>query len=364
MDLSDIETPSLVVDLDRVEANVAEMADLARRADVRLRPHTKTHKMTDIARLQVEAGATGITCAKLGEAEVMAAAGFRDILVAFPLHGPRKLERLRKLRESARVLVSVDSLQVARGLGEVGVASGDPLEVYVEVDTGLHRLGRAPGAPSVELVTRIAEVRGIEIVGLMSHAGHAYGASSPQEMDAIVSRELADLVETQRQSARAGIIVPEISVGSTPTVRAELSRPGVTEVRPGTYVFNDTTMIRLGVATQATCAAYVVATVVSRPSVNRFVVDAGTKCLAADGIGRAGWVQVMGRDDLAMEFLNEEHGVGIIRDDSDTGLAIGDRIRIIPSHVCPVINLFDRATAIRADEVVGELLIPGRGKVQ
>jgi D-serine deaminase-like pyridoxal phosphate-dependent protein len=364
VDLTGIETPSLVIDLDRVETNVNEMAQLARQAGVRLRPHTKTHKMPDIARLQVEAGAAGLTCAKLGEAEVMVNAGFDDILVAFPLYGERKLERLRSLREHARVVVGIDSVEVARGLGALGTSSRDPVEVYVEVDTGLHRLGRAPGAPSVELATQIADVHGVEVIGLLTHAGHAYHASSPEEMDAIVNLELAQLVETRALLVRAGVRAHEISVGSTPSVRAELSRQGVTEVRPGTYVFNDTTMISMGVATQATCAAYVVATVISRPSANRFVVDAGTKCLAADGVGRPGWVQVMGRDDLVMEFMNEEHGVGVIRADSDIGLAVGDRIRLIPYHVCPVINLFDRATAIRHDEVVGELDVAARGKIQ
>jgi D-serine deaminase-like pyridoxal phosphate-dependent protein len=198
----DLDTPSLVIDLDVVEHNVAEMAQRTGHAGVRLRPHTKTHKMPEIARLQVDAGASGITCAKVGEAEVMVAAGFDDILIAYPIYGPEKLVRLQALREKARILVSLDSLEVAMGLGQLGVASGEPVEVFVEVDTGQHRMGRAPGQPTVELISQLAEVSGIKIVGLLTHAGHAYAATSLEDRDAVVEREIADLVATKQQCAR------------------------------------------------------------------------------------------------------------------------------------------------------------------
>ncbi|MHB1088795.1 MAG: alanine racemase [Acidimicrobiales bacterium] len=360
----DLDTPALVIDLDRVESNISSMAALARTAGVRLRPHTKTHKMPDIARLQLDAGASGITCAKLGEAEVMVDAGFDDILIAFPIYGASKLARLQALRNEARIQVALDSLEVARGLGALGVASGEPVEVLVEVDTGLHRMGLAPGAATVDLVTRLVEVEGIEVVGLLTHAGHAYGVQGSDQRAQLVQREMDDLLSTQRSLDALGINVREISVGSTPTVGEELRRGGVTEVRPGTYVFNDTTMIRHGVATQSTCAAHVLATVVSRPSPDRFVVDAGTKCLTSDGTGQPGWVQFAGRDDLAMEFMNEEHGVGYFDPAMGHSLSIGDKVLMIPSHVCPVINLFDHAIATRGERVVGQLDVAGRGRVR
>jgi D-serine deaminase-like pyridoxal phosphate-dependent protein len=360
----DLDTPVLVIDLDRVECNIAEMAERSRAAGVRLRPHTKTHKMPEIARLQVDAGASGITCAKVGEAEVMVAAGFDDILIAYPVYGAQKLARLQALREKARILVSLDSTEVARGLGELGVASGSPIEVYVEVDTGHHRMGRAPGVPTLELVTQLAEIPGITLFGFLTHAGHAYGATSLAERDLVVDREITDLLTTQQLCAEAGVEIREISVGSTPSGRSEMSRHGVTEVRPGTYVFNDTSMINLGVATQETCAAHILATVVSRPSAERFVIDAGTKCFTSDGVGRPGWIQVVGRDDLTMEFITEEHGVGSIDLSSGTKLSIGDKLELIPSHVCPVINLFDVAYAARDGEIVEELVVAGRGRVR
>ena len=178
--LDELDTPALVIDLDALEANLAGMAAVAARAGVRLRPHTKTHKSPEIARMQVAAGAGGITCAKLGEAEVMAAAGLDDLLIAYPLVGEAKLRRLGGLLERARVRVSLDSVEVAEGLGRLGCDLGRDVEVLVEVDTGLHRLGRPPGRPTAELVGQVARVPGVEVVGLLTHAGHSYRARSPR----------------------------------------------------------------------------------------------------------------------------------------------------------------------------------------
>ncbi|MFF5205731.1 alanine racemase [Streptosporangium sp. NPDC000396] len=337
------DTPALVVDLDIVEANIAEMAAVAERHAVRLRPHAKAHKMPDLARLQLDAGAAGITCAKLGEAEVMADAGFDDILLAYPVVGPLKLDRLRALRERARVRVSLDSVEVAEGLSALG-----GIEVLVEVDTGLGRLGRPPGEPTARLVRDIARIPGIEVVGLLTHAGHSYRAADPR---AAAVHEVSSLVETAGLCRDLGL--REISVGSTPTARHAAAVPGVTEIRPGAYVFNDGMTIRAGAATEDTVAARVVTTVVARPAPDRFVVDAGSKTLGA-GEGTA----VAGRPDLTLAFLSDEHGVWY-----GEGPQIGDRLELIPFHICPVVNLFDVAAGTRGGEVVQELPIAARGRV-
>ena len=364
MNLFDLDTPALVVDLDRVEANIAEMATRARAAGVRLRPHTKTHKMIEIAQWQVDAGAEGITCAKLGEAEVWVAAGFTDILIAYPILGAAKLARLQALRERARIIVSLDSVEVARGLGELGVTSGQPVEIYVEVDTGHHRMGRPPGQPTIDLVSELATIEGITLLGLLSHAGHAYAARDLNDRDVVIDAEVDDLRATQAACAALGIDLPEISVGSTPTGRAEMTRAGVTEVRPGTYVFNDTAMMHLNVATPDTCAAHILATVVARPTAERFVIDAGTKCFTSDGTGRQGWIHVVGRPDLTMQFTTEEHGVGTIDLAQGGSLAIGDKLLLIPPHICPVVNLFDSAYGYRNGVVTQELRVASRGMVR
>ncbi|MGZ4152148.1 MAG: alanine racemase [Actinomycetota bacterium] len=362
---ADLDTPSLLVDLDVLERNIEEMAGVARDAGVRLRPHTKTHKCPEIAAMQVAAGAAGITVAKLGEAEVMADGGLDDLLVAYPIVGSAKLDRLRALLGRIDVRVSLDSVEVAEGVGRVGTAIGRPVPVLVEVDVGLHRLGRPPGDATADLVAGIARVPGVEVVGLLTHAGNAYRARDAAELRAMAEREALDLLETAERCAAAGVEIRDVSIGSTPTARIGATVPGVTEIRPGTYVFNDVTMMRLGVATERDCALSVLATVVARPVSDRFVIDAGSKALTSDGSTDGpfpGRGIAKDRPELRLDFLSEEHGVGQLPEDAS--LSIGDRLRIIPLHACGCTNMFDVAYGIRGGEVERELQILGRGKVR
>jgi D-serine deaminase-like pyridoxal phosphate-dependent protein len=363
MNLDELDTPSLVVDLDALERNIGEMAAVASAAGVLLRPHTKTHKSPEIARMQVEAGAAGITVAKLGEAEVMADAGLEDLLIAFPLVGERKLTRLRELLERADVRVSLDAVEVAEGVGRVGKDVGRDVPVLVEVDTGLHRMGLAAGDPSARLTLDIASVPGVDVVGLLTHAGHAYRASDPDELRTIATREVLDLTDTAERCEREGLPIREISVGSTPTARIAATVPGVTEIRPGTYVFNDVQQLRLGTASQETCAARVLATVVARPTAERFLIDGGRVLSdGGDGPPFPGRGVVAGRPDLVLDFMSEEHGVGHLVGDAE--LRIGERIQVIPLHVCSMVNLFDVAFGIRNGGVERQIAIAARGKVQ
>jgi D-serine deaminase-like pyridoxal phosphate-dependent protein len=358
--IDEVDTPALVIDLDRMERNIAAMATTASAAGVRLRPHAKTHKSPEIARMQLDAGASGITVAKLGEAEVMADAGLDDLLVAYPIVGTAKLERLRALRERARVRLSIDSVEVGRGLASVA-SPARPVEVLIEVDTGHHRMGRPPGGPTAELASDVARIPGVEIAGLIAHGGHAYGAA-PGELQRLSHREAADLAATAEACERAGVEIREISVGATPTA-AWVAGPS-TESRPGTYVFGDVQQMRLGVATEADCAATVLTTVVARPWEDRFVIDAGSKSLTSDGgdgppfPGRG---VIAGRPDLRLDFLTEEHGVGHV-EPGGGDLRIGDRLRVIPLHVCPCVNLFDAAAGVRGDRVERDVAIAARGR--
>jgi len=365
MPVEDLDTPSLLVDLDVLERNVEAMAAVARDAGVGLRPHTKTHKSPEIARMQVDAGASGITVAKLGEAEVMIDAGLDDVYVAYPIVGAPKLERLGALLERAQVRVSLDSVEVAEGLGRVGKDVGRDVPVLIDVDTGLHRMGREPGEPSARLALDVAAVSGVEVIGLSTHAGHAYRATDPVELRRIGEREAIGVVETAERCAHEGLPIGVVSVGSTPTARIAAGVDGVTEIRPGTYVFNDVQQMRLGVATEAACAARILTTVVARPTAERFLIDAGTKSFSGDGgdgppLPGRGFVAA--RPDLIIDFMNEEHGVGHLV--GDTELRIGDRLEVIPLHVCSAVNLFDSAFAIRAGEVDREIAITARGMVR
>jgi D-serine deaminase-like pyridoxal phosphate-dependent protein len=360
----ELDTPSLLFDLEALERNLREMASVANAAGVKLRPHTKTHKAPDVARMQMDAGAAGITVAKVGEAEVMANAGLEDILVAYPILGDSKLRRLERLMERARVRVALDSVEVADGVGRLGVRRGAAVEVLVEVDTGQHRLGRPPGAPTAELAIEIARVAGVDVLGLITHGGHAYASTSRTSLRDAARREGTDVVRTAELCEHAGLPIREVSVGSTPTARDVAGVAGVTEIRPGTYALNDLRMIRLGVADESTCAASVLATTVSRPPAERFVVDAGSKSLTSDG-GDApapgGWGLIRRHPELRLDFLTEEHAVGT----APTAVpAIGDRVEIIPVHACGCVNMFDVAYGVRSGVVERRFDIAARGMVQ
>jgi D-serine deaminase-like pyridoxal phosphate-dependent protein len=361
----ELDTPALLFDLDVVEINAAEMAKVASDAGVRLRPHTKTHKSPEIAEIQRACGASGITVAKLGEAEVMVDAGFDDVLIAYPIWGEAKLARLRRLLERASIQISLDSTEVAEGIGRVGLALSRNVPIFVEVDTGLHRLGRPPGPPTVALVRALSEVPGIDVVGLLTHAGHAYSCQDEEALRATGEREGRDLVLTADMCSRAGVRIHELSAGSTPTAKVVARVDGVTEIRPGTYIFNDVQQMRLGVATEAECAARVLVTVVARPSAERFVIDAGTKTLTADGDDAdlfPGRGVIVGRPDLRLDVLTEEHGIGHIEGVGD--VRIGDRLEIVPLHACGCVNMFDVAYGVRSAHVAREITVAGRGKMR
>ena len=364
--LDDLDTPALLFDLDVIERNIADMAVVAHGAGVRLRPHTKTHKSPLLAAMQVDAGAHGITVAKLGEAEVMVGAGLDDVLIAYPLVGEQKLRRLRGLIEHASISVSLDAVEVAQGIGTVGIDAGVQIPVLVEVDTGHHRMGRPPGEHSVALVREIAKVPGIQVVGLLTHAGHAYEAANPSQLRQLARLEALDLIRTAERCRDEGIDLREVSIGSTPTARIGAQIDGVTEIRPGTYIFNDVQQMRLGVAPESACGARILTTVVARPTAQRFLIDAGSKSFSSDGGSGppfAGRGVVVGRPDLVIDVTTEEHGVGHLASDP-APLSIGERLEVIPLHVCSAVNLFDVAYGIRNGNVERTIPIAARGRSQ
>ena len=355
--LTKVETPAVVLDLDQIERNVHEMFAAADAHGVRLRPHIKSHKIPELMRLQLDGGAIGATCATLREVEVMVDAGCPSVTLAFPLLSADRIARLAALRDRAEIRVTLDSVEAATQLGLA--AGAQPFDVLLEIDTGQGRLGRPPGAPSVELGLAIAAVPGVRLMGVSSHAGHAYAATDAEDLERIAAAEADDLVRTAEGLRRQGVDVQEISVGSTPSARAGFGL-GMTESRPGTYLMNDANMVRLGVATHETCAAFVLATVISRPAPDRVVVDAGSKMLSSDGFGREDWVHVLHRPDLHPAFLSEEHGV-FRADDPANAPAIGDRVLVVPHHVCTMMNLADEVHLARQTGVVETVPVPARG---
>jgi len=370
VEASELDTPLVVVHRDRLQQNIAEMAAYAAAQGVRMRPHLKTHKTIEIAALQREHGAIGLTCAKLGEAEVFLARGFTDILIAYPLVGSAKWKRLFELIDAypqAVISTLLDDAGLAATLSEQAADRGIRLPVWVKIDSGLKRCGVLPGAQAVDLVQRVTGLPGLDFQGLLTHAGHAYAADGYEQVQEIGEREARCLLETAERLQEAGIAVPGISVGSTPTVRISGAVAGVTEIRPGNYVFYDATQIRLGVTTAERCALRVFTRVVSRTEAGRLVIDAGAKTLALDKGAHgsdtvAGYGLIVGHPQAVIERLSEEHGV--VRVAADSTIAVGDLLEIIPNHACPVANLTDELHVLDGTGRLAVWPVVARGKTR
>ena len=348
-------TPVAVLDDDVVERNLVRMAMLGADHGVKLRPHAKTHKSGEMARRQIAHGAVGVTCATMTEAEVFAAAEIDDLLIAHPPVGRPKLDRLAAIAERIkRLAVSLDSVEVARSLPS-------NVDVLWEVDSGQHRIGTLPGEPTVSAVRELAKAIGQQrFRGLITHAGHSYAAANLAERQRAADQETDGLLSTAELVRREGIEIRELSVGSTPTAGLAL-RKGVTEIRPGTYIYGDANQVTLGSQQLEDCALAVVATVVSTPAPDRAVVDAGSKALSADlrVHGLNGYGLVLGRDDLTVERLSEEHAV--LTAPAGTRVTIGDRIAIVPSHACTVVNLHPAILLTSANKPASWLATDARG---
>jgi D-serine deaminase-like pyridoxal phosphate-dependent protein len=364
----ELDTPLITVDLDLLERNIAEMAALATSHGVALRPHAKTHKSPHVARLQLEAGAIGLTCAKLGEAEVLVElAGVTDILIAYPIVGDIKMRRLLELLERAHVIVAVDTHQAAAALSQAISVSDRILDVYVEVNTGQDRAGARAGQEAVDLAVTTSRLPGLRLAGVMTHEGHA-GFSSPDEIATIAQDAGRALVDTAERIRAQGIEVAHVSVGSTPASWFTPRVPGITEMRPGTYVFHDNNAFRHGRIGPDRCAARVVSTVVSRPAGqptgHRAVIDAGSKALALDpSPSHPGHGYIVGHPSATIARLSEEHGVVLLSPD-ELGFDVGDRVEIIPNHICPAVNLTDELVIVRDGHVIDRWPVAARGKVR
>ena len=354
-----------MVDGAKMERNLLKMADVASGNGVALRPHVKTHKIPDIAREQLEAGAAGITVAKLSEAEVMADSGIEDIFIAYPLVTEAKIRQAVRLGERVRLVVGVDSLEGARRLS--AVAEGHTVEVRLEVDTGLRRTGVLHDE-AVGLAAEIEGMGNLDLTGIYTYRGAVLGGSKTLELEKAGLEEGQIMVSLADQMREPGIRVDDVSVGSTPTAEYVAKVDGVTEIRPGTYVFYDRMQARLGACSLDECAAVVVCTVVSRPARDLAIIDGGSKTFATDvapgaePLNLEGYGHVVGYPDAVLERLTEEHGMLSVNEGCN--LEVGDTLQIIPNHICSTVNLHDEVYLLREDGVVEETRVAARGKVR
>ncbi len=362
--LSPLDTPALIVDEPTMQRNIAGMASFAASANVTLRPHIKTHKTPQITLLQMAAGAVGITCAKLGEAEVMVEqAEVGDILIAYPVVGAAKISRLLTLMERARMIVALDNRAVGEAIGHALARQDRTIDVYVEVNTGGDRAGALVGDEAVALALDLARISGLRVVGIMTHEGHANSA----EPDALRQTALTAghaMVETADRLRAHGLDIQTVSVGSTPASLYTPTVAGVTEMRLGTYVFNDNSEFRHGRVSPADCALRILATVVSRPTADRALIDSGSKTLAMDpSRSHPGHGYIVGHSEAVITKLSEEHGFVHVPAGTQ-GLDIGDRVEVIPNHVCPTVNLQDELFIVRDGDLIDRWPVAARGKVR
>jgi D-serine deaminase-like pyridoxal phosphate-dependent protein len=363
--IGDVDTPVPLVDLPALERNLASMASMVHDAGVSLRPHTKTHKTQQIAQKQLDAGARGLTVAKVGEAEAMVAAGFDDIFIAYPIIGEAKYARLSALMQRARIRIAVDSLEAVTAASRYFSARKEILEVLVEFDGGAGRSGTQTPEEAYRVADHVARSPGMILRGVMSY-GNAYRTSDLEEQERIGMREGAEAVDVANYFRRNGIDVDVVSVGSTPTARHAAEVSGVTEIRAGVYVFNDLKQNSLGVAPLENCALTILTTVVSHPRPDRYVLDAGIKTLAGEDYGWGTYGRIRERPDLIVSLATEEHGIVTLPPDAlDPNWRIGEKVRIIPNHACGCVNMHDTLVVVDGDDtVIDRWDVIGRGRVQ
>jgi D-serine deaminase-like pyridoxal phosphate-dependent protein len=350
-DINSIHTPAFVVNEAVALRNISVFQAHCDKAGLALRPHIKTHKSVGFAKAQLAAGAIGITCQKVSEAEAMVADGIDDILITYNILGPAKLKRLLALSDRLAALsVVADNSVVVKGLAEAFEGASRPLVVLVECDTGAGRCGVQTPKAAVDLAEEISKTSGLIFGGLMTYPAVA-GAEDAARF----------LRETKRRLDEKGLACPVISSGGSPDMWTAATDGIVSEYRIGTYVYNDRSLVERGTCTWEDCAGQVVATVVSTPIATRAIIDAGSKVLTSDLLGFPDYGHVLGHPEIRILGLSEEHGT--LEVDPENPLTIGERIRIVPNHVCVVSNLFDEIWIEGEGGNLAQMTVNARGKV-
>ena len=345
-------TPCAVIDMEKVERNIARVQAQCDSAGVANRPHIKTHKSPVLARAQIAAGAHGITCQKIGEAEIMADAGIGNILISYNLIGEEKMARLGAVQAKADVTVAADNATVISGLPQAAVQSGRTLSVVVECDTGRKRAGVETPAEAIQLAQQIAASKGLRFAGFMLYPTESGWEDAQRFYDEALAGVRAH-----------GLDATMVSTGGSPNLKNLGKLKGATEHRPGTYIYNDRMQVAAGVAGWDDCALNIYSTVVSRAAPERGILDAGSKTLTTDTGGLDGHGLILEHPEAKIARFAEEHGfLDLSR--SNTRPNVGDVVRIVPNHVCVVVNMMDEVVMVRGDEILGTLPVAARGKLR
>ncbi|MBS4196108.1 alanine racemase [Lederbergia citri] len=360
-----LDTPSLIIDEEKMKKNIKKLAEIAKKHGVTLRPHTKTHKIPDIAKKQIATGAKGITVAKVGEAEVMAEHGINDIFIAYPIVTEAKIERVAELSKSINLIIGVDSLEGATKISEVAKRHQISIQVRLEVDIGFRRTGVLYD-DAIKLAAELQNMDNIEFQGIYTYRGFFMNGKPTLELEKAGVEEGQLMVDLAERMRKERIQVRDISVGSTPTAPYAAMVKGITEVRPGTYVFYDRMQAALGSCSLDECAAYIQATVISRPSEDLMIIDGGSKTFAtdvgpnSDPLFLKGFGHIVEAPHAILERLSEEHGM--VKINKEDPFKVGDIVRVIPNHICSTVNLHDKVF-LKHDDQFEEKIVYARGKL-
>ena len=364
MRIEELDTPTVVVDLDIMEANLRSLSGYCRENGISLRPHTKTHKVPAIAKMQIESGCRGITVAKIGEAEVMSRAGLEDILIAYPVWGSDKIQRLVSLAKGRAISVSLDSLAVAEGISDAAHRAGIKINTLVEFDVGMHRCGIQSVSDWLKLAQAVDRLPGLKFSGLMFYPGHIWDSLTEQGP---ALQRLSETIDAVQSGLRQqGMPCEVVSGGSTPTAYNSHQVKGLTEIRSGTYVFYDMNETQGGFSQVSNCALRVLVTVISTAVKGRAIVDGGSKTFSGDRLisgDKQGFGLVVEHPEIQFSGMSEEHG-HLDLGDSAFQPRVGERLSIIPNHVCTCVNMHDQIFYHRKGIVEGSWTIEGRGKIR
>lgn len=368
MKVHEIDTPALVVDREVMMTNIKTMQDYANQNGVALRPHTKTHKTPQIAKLQEEIGAKGVTVAKVGEAEAMAEDGLKDIFIANQIVGEHKLGRIKKLAETIHISFGIDSLEHIEQIEKVFEDADKKAQVLIEIEIGENRSGVIEEKDFIALLERLKKCQNVDYKGIFSHDGHSYSAESIEACKDLYITGVKRTLSFAKIAEEMGWNDQVVSIGSTPpfTLGFDILE-GVTEIRPGTYVFMDLAQGNV-IGSYDQCAASVLTTVISKPTSERVITDVGAKGITmqirAKGITKTkGLGYIKGFDDVHVHAVYDEHAI-IYNEAFRNEINIGDKVQIIPNHICPVTNLYDYVHLVSNGEVVDQIPVKCRGKLQ
>lgn len=368
MKYMELDTPALLIDKKIMMDNLKFVQDYANRNKVALRPHTKTHKMSRLAKIQEELGAKGVTVAKVGEAEVMAANGLKDIFIANQIVGEQKLERIKKLAQTIDVSFGLDSVPQAKLIDKAFENAEKPAQVLIEIEVGEERSGVIEEEDFCSLLDYLKQCKNIVLKGIFSHDGNSYGAASLEEgldIHLVSQRRTLGFAKLANEK---GFTLETVSIGSTPSLMHDFPiLEGVTEIRPGTYIFMDASQAN-NYGSLSRNAATVLTTVISRPTPERVITDVGAKGITAQTRSKGlcatkGLGLIKGWPDVEIFDVYDEHAI-IYNSEFRDGVKVGDKVEIIPNHICPVVNLHETAYLVEDGEVIEEIPVDCRGKLK